>query len=123
MLFQPSLGFWEGVDFPGEKVEILIIIKIPFANPKEPLVIAQLDKYKIAGKNAFMAYSVPDASVRLKQGFGRLIRNLNDSGICILTDPRLNGTRYGSIILNTLPVESIPYQKVEDVILESKKFF
>lgn len=116
-------SFWEGVDLPGEKVEILIIIKIPFANPKEPLVISQLDKYKSAGKNAFMAYSVPDAAVRLKQGFGRLIRNLNDSGICILTDPRLNGTRYGSIILNTLPVESIPYLKIEDVILESKKFF
>ncbi len=116
-------SFWEGVDLPGDKVEILFIIKIPFANPKEPMVIAQLDKYKSKGQNAFMAYSVPDATVRLKQGFGRLIRNLKDSGICILSDPRLCGTQYGEIILHSLPVKSNTYHKIEEIITESKKFF
>ncbi|MBC8213686.1 MAG: hypothetical protein ISR90_01205 [Candidatus Marinimicrobia bacterium] len=118
-----TASFWEGVDFPGDLVEILMIVKIPFANPKEPLVIANIEKYKQMGENAFMGFQVPDATVRFKQGFGRLIRSMEDSGICILTDPRLLKSQYGSVILNSLPVTiTKPYTDIESVIIGSKNF-
>ncbi len=118
-----TASFWEGVDFPGDLVEILMIVKIPFANPKEPLVIANIEKYKQMGENAFMGFQVPDATVRFKQGFGRLIRTMEDSGICILTDPRLLKSRYGSVILGSLPITiTKPFTDIESVIISSKNF-
>ncbi|NOZ08443.1 MAG: hypothetical protein GXO91_06150 [FCB group bacterium] len=118
-----TASFWEGVDLPGDKVEALMIVKIPFANPKEPMVIAKIQNFQREGKNAFMEYSVPDATVRMKQGFGRLIRSMEDTGICIFTDPRLLNARYGSIILDSFPVDPIPYQRFDKVLLESEEIF
>ena len=122
ILFGTS-SFWEGIDLPGKDVQTLWIIKIPFANPKEPLFIAQSDKYKIDGKNSFMEYSLPEATIKFKQGFGRLIRNLNDFGICILSDPRLVNKKYGKVILDSLPVNPILYSSIDDVILKTNSFF
>ncbi len=118
-----TASFWEGVDLPGDKVEALMIVKIPFANPREPMVIAKIQNFQREGKNAFMDYSVPDATVRMKQGFGRLIRSMEDTGVCIFTDPRLLNARYGSVILDSFPVEPIPYQRFDKVLLESEEIF
>ncbi len=113
-------SFWEGVDFQGDKVEILMIVKIPFGNPSDPLVSAQIDLYNSEGRNAFMKYQIPEAAVKFKQGFGRLIRSLEDSGICILTDPRLLKSRYGHVILDSLPVDVVPYSSTPTIFLESQ---
>ena len=84
-----TASFWEGVDFPGDKVEILYIVKTPFDNPYEPLIQAQIEDYSQRGEDAFMQFQIPEAAMRLRQGFGRLIRNMNDMGICIVGDTRL----------------------------------
>ena len=122
ILFGTS-SFWEGVDLPGKSVETLWIIKIPFSNPKEPLFLAQSEKYKINGNNTFMHYSIPDATIKFKQGFGRLIRNLSDYGVCILSDPRLTNKKYGKVILDSLPIDSILYTSINDVISRTEDFF
>ena len=75
------------------------------------------------GENAFLKYQVPEATMKLRQGFGRLIRNANDLGICIIMDTRLYQRQYGEIILCSLPVEAIPYQNVSKLISEAQKFF
>jgi len=90
-------SFWEGVDFPGDKVEILYIVKTPFDNPFDPLIQAQIEDYKQRGDDAFLQYQVPEAAMRFRQGFGRLIRNMNDTGICIVGDTRLYKRGYGQI--------------------------
>ena len=116
-------SFWEGVDLPGDKVEIVCIIKTPFSNPFEPMVKAHIENYEQQGYNAFLKFQVPEAIMKLRQGFGRLIRNMSDSGICIIMDTRLNNRKYGELILNSLPVQPISYKNVSTLILESKDFF
>lgn len=116
-------SFWEGVDFPGDKVEILFIVKTPFDNPFDPLIQAQIEDYNQRGGDAFSQYQVPEAAMRFRQGFGRLIRNMNDSGICIVGDTRLYKRGYGKTILGSLPVEPIPYHTVDSLLYESQKFF
>jgi len=118
-----TASFWEGVDFPGDKVEILCIIKTPFDNPFDPLIQSQIEDYTQHGENAFLQYQVPEAAMKLRQGFGRLIRSMTDTGICILMDTRLCRRQYGETILDSLPIEAIPYQKVEKLISDSQKFF
>ena len=116
-------SFWEGVDFPGDKVEILFIVKAPFDNPFEPLVQAQIEDYRNRGGDPFMDYQVPEAAMKFRQGFGRLIRNMNDSGICVVGDTRLYKRGYGKIILESLPVEAVPYQTVDSLLYQSQNFF
>jgi len=116
-------SFWEGVDLPGDKVELLILMKIPFASPADPIIQSQIDHYKMQSRNPFMEFQVPDATVRLKQGFGRLIRSLEDSGICIIVDPRVTKSRYGKVILDSLPVHAQFYEHSSRIIYEAESFF
>ncbi len=118
-----TASFWEGVDLPGDKVEVLLILKVPFANPTDPLVIAKSQVFSQRGKNAFHEFSVPDAIVRMKQGFGRLIRSMDDEGICLLTDPRLQTARYGKTVLKSFPVEAVSYMFIDAVIFSARNFF
>ena len=92
--------FWEGIDLPKDKLEILIILKLPFSNPKDPFVKANIDYYNSNNLDAFSQYQLQDAIIKLKQGFGRLIRGYDDMGICIITDPRLTRRRYGRLMSN-----------------------
>ena len=102
---------------------ILYIVKTPFDNPFEPLIQAQIEDYKQRGEDAFMKFQVPEAAMRFRQGFGRLIRNMNDTGICIVGDTRLYNRGYGEMILGSLPVDPIPYNSVDVLLSESQKFF
>ncbi|MGM7721950.1 ATP-dependent DNA helicase DinG [Metabacillus sp. Hm71] len=96
-------SFWEGVDFPGEELTALMIVRLPFASPDEPIVAAKCLKYEGEGKNAFYHYSLPEAILRFKQGFGRLIRNEGDRGILFVLDNRIVSTNYGKDFLKSLP--------------------
>ncbi|WP_396200955.1 helicase C-terminal domain-containing protein [Gemmatimonas sp.] len=95
--------FWEGVDVPGNALRGLLIAKLPFRVPSEPMVAAQCEAIEARGGNAFAEFMLPHASLRLKQGFGRLIRTATDSGVVVISDPRVVTKRYGRDLLNALP--------------------
>lgn len=96
-------SFWQGVDVPGDALQNVIITKLPFSVPDQPLLQARLEAIRTRGGNPFMEYQVPEAAIRLKQGFGRLIRSQQDRGIVVLLDPRVRTKRYGQILLDSLP--------------------
>ncbi len=96
-------SFWEGVDVRGEALSCVIIDKLPFASPGDPVLQARIDAMREAGGNPFMEYQLPQAVITLKQGVGRLIRDVSDRGVLVLCDPRLGSKSYGRIFLDSLP--------------------
>ncbi|WP_293645435.1 ATP-dependent DNA helicase [Thiolapillus sp.] len=96
-------SFWEGVDVRGEALSLVIIDKLPFASPGDPVLKARLDAMRKAGGNPFMEYQVPQAAIALKQGAGRLIRDVTDRGVLVLCDPRLLRKHYGHTFLDAMP--------------------
>jgi len=96
-------SFWEGVDVKGKSLEILILFRLPFLVPTEPIVEATLDYLKREGKNSFMEYTLPISLLSFKQGFGRLIRNQTDKGVVLILDTRTVKKRYGKYFLKVLP--------------------
>ncbi len=102
-LLLATASFWEGVDIPGDALRLVLIDKIPFASPDDPVLQAQDAHLKEEGKSGFALLQLPRATLALKQGVGRLIRTESDHGVLILCDPRLTTRRYGTTILNQLP--------------------
>jgi len=98
-----SQSFWEGVDVQGDALSLVVIDKLPFASPGEPLVQARIEQLRAAGEDPFYAFQLPEAALALKQGFGRLIRSARDRGIVALLDPRIAGRGYGRRFLQSLP--------------------
>jgi ATP-dependent DNA helicase DinG len=98
-----SHSFWEGVDVRGEALSVVIIDKLPFAPPDDPVLSARIDKMNQEGKNAFMEYQLPYSVIALKQGAGRLIRDKTDRGVLVICDPRLITKPYGKRIWQSLP--------------------
>ena len=98
-----SASFWEGVDVPGDALSLVVIDKLPFAPPDDPLLAARLDRLKADGGNPFMAWQLPQAAISLKQGAGRLIRTETDRGVLAICDPRLTDKPYGKRIWQSLP--------------------
>jgi len=106
-----SQSFWEGVDVRGEALSVVIIDKLPFAPPDDPVLSARIDKMNAEGKNAFMEYQLPYSVITLKQGAGRLIRDENDKGVLVICDPRLITKPYGRRIWQSLP----PFKRTREL--------
>jgi ATP-dependent DNA helicase DinG len=102
VLFGTS-SFWQGIDVQGDALSCVIIVKLPFAVPSDPVVAARSRAVEERGGNAFFDYSVPEAVITLKQGFGRLIRSGEDTGVIAILDPRLRTKSYGRVFLRSLP--------------------
>ena len=98
-----SQSFWEGVDVRGEALSLVVIDKIPFAPPDDPVLSARIEQMKKEGRNAFMEYQLPRAVINVKQGAGRLIRDENDKGVLMMCDPRLISKPYGRRVWQSLP--------------------
>lgn len=113
-------SFWEGIDVQGESLSLLILFKLPFQVPTEPIVEAYIEKLESDRKDSFMHYILPNALLRLRQGFGRLIRSKTDKGVVVIIDPRVSTKRYGHYFQEVLPATSIvmedPLQMQSDVI-------
>jgi len=113
-----SQSFWEGVDVRGEALSLVVIDKLPFAPPDDPVLSARIDRLRAAGRNPFMEYQLPRAVISMKQGSGRLIRDEDDRGVLMICDPRLTGKPYGKAIWRSLP----PMRRTRDVA-EVEAFF
>ena len=98
-----TASFWEGVDVRGEALSVVVIDKLPFASPGDPVLQARLDAVRRHGGNPFMQHQVPQAAIALKQGAGRLIRDVTDRGVLVLCDPRLLKKGYGQVFLDAMP--------------------
>lgn len=110
VLFGTS-SFWQGIDVPGKALECVVITKLPFAVPDDPITQAKLEQIRKTNKNPFMTYQVPQAVISFKQGFGRLIRTRKDTGMVAVLDPRIHTKGYGRFFLQALP----PCSRTEDL--------
>ncbi len=104
-------SFWEGVDVPGEDLSVVVIVRLPFAVPSDPVFAARAELYD----NSFMQYAVPDAVLRFRQGFGRLIRSKRDRGVVVLLDNRVITKRYGQVFLESLPGCTVQRGRLADL--------
>ncbi|MGB1701895.1 MAG: ATP-dependent DNA helicase, partial [Cycloclasticus sp.] len=113
-----TASFWEGVDVRGDALSCVIIDKLPFASPGDPVTKARLDYMTENGQSPFSEFQLPSAALTLKQGVGRLIRDVEDKGVLMLCDPRLSSKGYGKVFIQSLPAMPIT-QDINDV----KRFY
>jgi ATP-dependent DNA helicase DinG len=116
-------SFWEGVDVPGRSLEQVIIARLPFKVPTEPVLEARAEAIERAGGDPFLEYTVPQAVIKFKQGFGRLIRHRDDRGVVLILDSRVVKKGYGRIFLRSLPEVRVAAAPTAEVLAEMEAFF
>ena len=110
-----AASFWEGVDVPGERLSVVVIDKLPFAPPDDPIVDAMVKAAEERGERAFTSVQIPHAVLSLKQGVGRLIRQAEDFGVLVIGDTRIKTRPYGRIFIKSLP-DMTPVDSVEEAV-------
>lgn len=115
-------SFWEGVDAPGDTLLHVIMVKLPFRVPNDPVHAARSEAIELSGGNPFMELSLPEAVVRFRQGFGRLMRRKTDRGVVTVLDRRLLAKRYGKIFLDSLPETARAYAPLADIAGRVERF-
>jgi ATP-dependent DNA helicase DinG len=108
-----TASFWEGVDVKGDALRLVVIEKLPFASPDDPLVKARIEFLRRRGDNPFRDYQLPEAVLALKQGVGRLVRSESDRGVIVICDPRLTGKGYGRTFRASLPAMPVTTERAE----------
>jgi len=98
-----TMSFWRGIDVPGQALRLVVVDRLPFASPSDPLIAARMENLERAGVSPFFAFQVPQAAIMLRQGFGRLIRRQSDRGMVAILDSRIIHKRYGSVFMQSLP--------------------
>jgi ATP-dependent DNA helicase DinG len=116
-------SFWEGVDLPGDALTCLAIVRLPFQPPNHPVAEAKAERLQARSENPFMKLSLPQAVIRFKQGFGRLVRTANDRGIVIIYDTRVIDTRYGKYFLQSLPGPTMEHLPTNGLVRRVKEWF
>ncbi len=116
-------SFWEGVDVPGRALRCLVIAKLPFKVPSEPVTAARLERLQEGGDDGFTRYLVPHAALKLKQGFGRLIRSQTDFGVVLLLDPRVLRRPYGQTLIRSLPPARQVTGPWQEILAAAEEFF
>ena len=116
-------SFWEGVSVQGDNLRMVIIPRLPFRVPTEPIEQARHELMEAQGKNPFTEYSLPQAALKLRQGFGRLIRSRSDRGAVLILDPRINQKWYGRVFLRSLPQMKQHKGKCLDILTKLDLFF
>jgi len=118
-----TASFWEGVDFPGASLEVLLIARLPFAVPTDPLLVARSEEIEAQGGDSFRDLALPEAILRFRQGIGRLIRTAEDRGIVIVADPRLKRASYGRRFQSTLPSAPFATSSQEELCDGADRWF
>ena len=116
-------SFWEGVDLPGEQLELLVVVKLPFMVPTDPIARARAGRVEAAGENAFERLYIPDVVLKLRQGMGRLIRTGSDRGVVILLDRRLTNSRYGDHVLRAVTDRYVRCERGEETAARLAEYF
>lgn len=116
-------SFWEGVDIPGEDLSCLMIVRLPFQPPDHPIYEAKANDLKASGKNAFIDLSLPNAVIKFKQGFGRLIRSTNDRGIVFVCDARIVKARYGKFFTESIPNVPLSFASTQELMAKAETWF
>ena len=111
-------SFWEGVDLVGDELVVLFLVKLPFAVPTEPIVEAHLEAFQDRGLDPFRHYALPEAVIKFKQGFGRLIRSRGDRGVVVVCDTRVLTSGYGHLFLDSLPTKPHVCSDREEMLAE-----
>ncbi len=115
-------SFWEGVDIPGDSLKVVIICRLPFRVPTDPIVKARMEKIELEGGNPFMELSLPEAAMRLHQGFGRLMRRKSDRGAVFILDPRIVRKSYGKVLLASLPESVVSIKEEKGLLADLEDF-
>jgi Rad3-related DNA helicase len=116
-------SFWEGVDVPGKALEIVVIVRLPFSVPTDPIVQAQMEEVERTGRNPFTGYSVPEAAIKLRQGAGRLIRHRTDRGAVVILDSRMVTARYGATFRRSLQGKTLKADSTPMLVESLKRWF
>lgn len=115
-------AFWEGLDIPGDDLKCVVIARLPFQSPSQPVIEAKLKRIESNGQSGFYCYSLPDAVIRFKQGFGRLIRHETDTGIVVVTDDRLVTKSYGRTFIESLPSVPVFHRRTTELLDMAQTF-